>query len=461
MSTNPPPSVGGPPVLGQTVRFAREPLPLVEDVVDEYGPVSRMRVLGVGEFYNLASPDSLERALVTDRDAFAKSPGFRVAFGENVLSTAGEQWEHQREALDEFFYPARIREYADRMVELTERRLDRWPDDGRLSLHEEMSGTALDNFFGTLFDRPLDPNGDEHLRRAASDINLWFKPTSFALPRWVPTPARRRFRRAVETVEREARRLLDERSREVERGEAAAGDDLLSTLVALRETDGDGDREATLTDSEIVDQVVGLVFAGHDTTALAMTYALHQLGSHPGVRERFHAELDDVLGGDRPTLSDVSDLAVTERILTETLRLYPPVHTIPRVTTRSVEMGGYELDADTRAHLSVWAVQRNEQYWDDPSEWRPARWRDTSPQDAGYAYAPFGAGPRLCLGRRFALLEAQIVLTLVGQRFELGPERPLAFTPMSTTQPAHEVPTKVRRRRDGTRRRKTRVGFGQ
>jgi cytochrome P450 len=443
VSTNPPPSAGGPPVVGQTLRFAREPLPLIEDVVDEHGSVTRMRVLGVGEFYNLASPGSLERALVTNRDAFAKSPGFRVAFGENVLSTAGEQWQRQRDALDEFFYPARIREYADRMVELTERRLDRWPDDGRLSLHEELSGAALDNFFGTVFDRPLDPDGDERLRRAASDINLWFKPSSFALPRWVPTPARRRFGRAVETVESEARRLLDERSRAVERGEAKAGDDLLSTLVALRENEGE---EAALSDSEIVDQVVGLVFAGHDTTALAMTYALHQVGTHEDVRERFHAELDDVLGGEVPTLSDVSDLDVTERILNETLRLYPPIHTIPRVTTRSVEIGGYRLDADTRAHLSVWAVQRDERFWDDPHEWRPARWRDSSPQDAGYAYAPFGAGPRVCLGRRFALLEAKLVLALVGQRFELDPRRRLEFEPMSTTQPAHEVPALVRRR---------------
>lgn len=442
MSTNRPPSPDGPPVLDQTVRFAQAPLDLIEDVVDEHGSVTRMRVLGVGEFYNLASPESLERALVTDRDAFAKSPGFRVAFGENVLSTAGEQWQRQREALDEFFYPARIREYADRMVELTERRLERW-DDAEISLHEEMSGTALDNFFGTIFDRPLDPDGDERLRRAASDINLWFKPTSFALPRWVPTPARRRFDQAVETVEAEARRLLDERSRAVERGEAEAGEDLLSTLVALREADGE---DATLSDSEIVDQVVGLVFAGHDTTALAMTYALHQVGTHPEVREQFHAELADVLGGDRPTLSDLGDLEVTERILNETLRLYPPIHTIPRVTTRSVEMGGYRLAADTRAHLSVWAVQRDEQYWDDPHEWRPERWLDTSPQDAGYAYAPFGAGPRVCLGRRFALLEAKLVLALVGQRFELDPDRPLEFDPMSTTQPAHEVPVRVRRR---------------
>ena len=441
MATNAPPSAGGPPLLGRTVRFAREPLPLVEEMVAEHGPVSRMRVVGVGEFYNVAHPDGMERALVTDRDAFAKSPGFRVAFGQNVLSTEGEQWERQREALDEFFYPARIRAYVDRMVELTERRLDGWADDERMSLHGAMSATALDNFFGTVFDRPLDPGGDERLRRAASDINLWFKPSSFALPRWVPTPARRRFRRAVETVEDETHRLLAERSHEVERGEAGRGDDLLSTLVALRSDDG-----ASLSDEEIVDQVVGLVFAGHDTTALAMTYALHQIGTHPRVRERFHAELDDVLGGDRPTLSDVSAMETTERILNETLRLYPPIHTIPRVTTRPVEMNGYRLEPDTRTHLSVWALQRSERYWDDPHEWRPARWEATSPRDAGYTYLPFGAGPRTCLGRRFALLEAKLVLALVGQRFELDPERPLEFDPMSTTQPAHDVPVRVTRR---------------
>lgn len=441
MSTTQPPSPDGPPVVGQTLRFARDPLGLIEETVSDVGYASRFRVLGVGDLYNLAHPDNFEQVLVTDRDAFAKSPGFRVAFGENVLSSEGEQWERQRDALEEFFYPARIREYTDRMVDLTARRLERWPNGATMSLHEEMSATALDNFFGTVFDRPLDPDGDETLRRAANDINLWFKPTSFALPRWVPTPARRRFREAVDTVETEAHRLLDERKREVERADAAAGDDLLSTLVALR-----ADDETALSDEEIVDQVLGLIFAGHDTTALAMTYTLHQLGSHDDVRERFRAELEEVLGGDRPTLSDLGELDVTERALTETLRLYPPIHTIPRTTTRRVEVGGYDLEPDTRTHLSVWAVHRDEAFWDDPREWRPERWRDTSPRGKGYAYVPFGAGPRVCLGRRFALLEAKLVLAMVGQRFALAPQRSLAFEPMSTTQPAHGVPVGVTRR---------------
>lgn len=432
-----PPTAGGPPLLGQTLRFTTEPLSLIEELLKKHGPVTRMNVLGLGELYNIAGPEGIERALVTDRESFRKSEGFQVAFGENVLSTEGEQWQRQRDALDEFFYPARIREYADRIVELTQRRLNRWQP-GALTLHEEMSNTALDNFYGTIFDRPLDPNGDTELRRAAKDINLWFKPSSFALPRWVPTPARRRFRRAVGIVEDEAHRLLDERRRELRRDNADANDDLLSMLVAMRE-----ESDAALSDPEIVDQVVGLVFAGHDTTALAMTYSLHQIAAHPNVQQRFHAELEEVLNSDPPTLSDIGELKLTERILRETLRLYPPIHTIPRVTTEPVEINGYRLKPETRAHLSVWAVHRDSRHWEDPHEWRPTRWENTSPRDAGYAYVPFGAGPRVCLGRRFALMEAKLVLAVVGQQFELDSLCELEFSPMTTTQPAHGVPVRI------------------
>jgi cytochrome P450 len=435
MATRQPPAAAGRPVLGQTLRFAREPLELTEELVAEHGRLFRMRVLGVGEFYTLAHPDHFERALVTDREAFAKHDDFRVAFGENVVSTEGEQWRRQREVLSEFFTPAKIRGYADRMVGLTERQLARWSDGGRRSLHDAMAATALDNLFGTIFDRPLDPDGDEALRRAANDINLWFKPTSFALPRWVPTPSRRRFREALATVEAEAQRLLRERERD------GGGEDLLSTLVELRASEG-----AALTDEEIIDQVLGLVFAGHDTTALTLTYALHQLGTHDEVRRRVHAELADVLGGDRPTLADVGELPVLERVLNETLRAYPAIHTIPRQTTRAVTVDGYRLDPGTRAHLSVWVLHHDEAFWDDPWTWAPDRWADTTPQKAGYTFVPFGAGPRLCLGRRFARLEALLVLATVCQDYLVEPEAELAFEPMTTLQPADGVPVRVHRR---------------
>lgn len=432
MSGHRPSAPAGRPFLGHTLRFARDPLGLYADVAAECDDVARLRVLGLGEFYALTHPDHVERAL-TDPAAFAKTDDFRVALGESVVSTEGVQWRRQREALEEFFYPARVRSYADRMVELTERRLDRWTPGERLSLHGAMSGAALDNLFGTVFGRPLDPDGDERLRRAANDINLWFRSTSFALPTWVPTPSRRRFRAAIGTVEREAERLL----REARDGD---GDDLLGALAARRAADG-----AALTDDEIVDQVVGLTFAGHDTTALVLTYALHGLGTHDAVRERFHAELDAVLDGP-PTLADVGDLDVTRRIVHETMRAYPPIHTIPRETTRPIEVGGYRLRSGTRTHLGVWQIHRDERFWTDPCAWRPSRWRTCSPESKGSAYLPFGTGPRTCLGRRFALLEATLVLAAVGRRYVVDPERPLAFDPMVTTQPADGVPVTVRSR---------------
>lgn len=427
-----PPSPPGLPLLGHTLRFARDPLGLYGDVAASCDDVARLRVAGLGEFYALTHPDHVQRALTDDREAFEKTDDFRVAFGESVVATGGEQWRRQRDVLEAFFSPGRVRSYADRMVDLTERRLDRWTPGERLSLHGEMGAVALENLFGTVFGRPLDPDGDERLRRAANDINLWFRSTSFALPTWVPTPSRRRFRRAVDAVESEARRLLRERR-------AGDGDDLLSALADLRTAD-----DADLADSEAVDQVVGLTFAGHDTTALVLTYALHQLGTHPAVRERFHAELDAALDGP-PTPSDASGLAVTRRVVTETMRAYPPIHTVPRTTTRPVEVGGYRLEPGTRTHLGVWQVHRDARFWDDPEAWRPARWRDRSPESAD-AYLPFGAGPRTCLGRRFALLEATLVLAAVGRRYALDPEGSLAFDPMATTQPADGVPVRVRGR---------------
>jgi len=436
MATQQPPTVPGPPVLGQTIRFAREPIPLISELAAEYGPAFRMRLLGVGEFYTLTHPDHFETVLMTERDAFTKTPGFRVAFGENVLSTEGEQWQRQRDVLNEFFTPTTIRSYADRMVELTERRLARWQDGERRSIHDAMLDISLDNFFGTVFGRTLAPDGDEDLRQAANDINLWFKPSSFALPRWVPTPARRRFHDAVATVETEARRLLQERQQG-----GGGGDDLLSTLVALRAQD-----ETALTEQEIVDQVVGLVFAGHDTTALTLTYALHQLGTHDSVRRRVQSEVEDVLGGDRPSLSDVNELVTIERVINETLRAYPSIHTLPRKTTRAVTVGDYRLDADTRTHLSVWELHHDAAFWEAPDAWRPSRWAETTPQERGYTFVPFGAGPRLCLGRRFARLEATLVLAMICQEFRIDPHTELSFEPMSTLQPADGVPATIHRR---------------
>lgn len=432
-----PPAHPGIPVLGQTIDVMRDLLALHDEVVVETGDLARVTALGVGEYCIAAHPDHFEQILVTDTDAFAKTVDFEIAFGQSVLTTEGDTWQRQRADLEEFFYPAKIRSYVDDMVRFTERRIDRWSPGETLLLYEEMRHLTLENLFGTLFDRPLAIGEDERLRRAADDLDLWFKSTSYALPRWVPTPARRRFREAVDVLEAEARRLLRDR----EGVDGGDSDDRLSTLVALRDRG-----ESEITDDEIVDQLVTMIFAGHDTTAFAVTAALHQLGTHPAVREEFHAELADVLDDAQPTLANIGDLTVTKHVINETLRRYPSLFTIPRKTTRPIDLGGYRLPADMRIHLSFWSVHRDERFWDTPGEWRPTRWESTSPREQGHSFVPFGAGHRACIGRRFASLEATLVLATIGQRYHLEPTGSLMLEPAMTMGVKDGAPVQVRTR---------------
>ncbi len=435
MSTTPP-SPAGLPVVGHTLDFMTGRFEFIEEARRECGDVFTIDLPGLGEICYLTHPDAFEQVLSTDRDAFEKSDVFQLALGEGLLSVDGDQWATQRALLDEFFYPERIRSYAAEMVRVTDRRLDRWTPGETRSLVDEMSALTLEIIVETLFDRRLEPGAEPALREAVAGLNEYFTAASLALPQWLPLPSRRRFRRAKTTLQHELQGLLAERADPAHRG-----DDLLSMLAALHASD-----DAPLSEQEIIDQLVTFLFAGHESTALALTYTLYELGSKRPVRQRFHEELDAVLDDGPPTRATVADLTVTERVLREALRLYPPAHTIPRVTARDVDVSGYHLPAGTQTHLALHSVQRDDRFYDDPRAFNPARWRAASPESKGYAYVPFGAGPRTCIGRQFALLEAKLVLATIGRRVRLDPQAPLELAPRMSTQPAGDVPVTVRRR---------------
>jgi cytochrome P450 len=215
---------------------------------------------------------------------------------------------------------------------------------------------------------------------------------------------------------------------------------LLARLASLS-----ADPESAFDREEVLDQVVGMLFAGHETTALSMTYALHAIGSHPTVARRFHGEIDDALEG-TPTTETFGEMPYLKRVIDETLRLYPPVHAIPRVTTRAVELGEYTVPADAQVLLSVWSLHRDPRFYDDPGRFDPGRWQDTSPRDRGYTFLPFGAGPRICIGRHLARLELQTALSAVGRRYRVESETDLTVTPQMTTQPDGPVSVTVRER---------------
>jgi cytochrome P450 len=407
-----PPNLG-PPSL-HVLRQMRDFLEFTERA-HRAGDVIRTRRPGVGDDYHLAHPEHAKRILLTERGRFRKSEDFRIAFGDGLLTVEGEEWRRQREALRPLFTRDSVRGYADGMVEQVERRSGRWADGDRLDLQREFTGMTLDVLFATVLGRELAVDGDRRLREAAADLHEWFVPTSYLLPPWVPTPARRRFKRAKAALREEADRLLAERRRDPPTDPSEA-DDLLSLLVGLRETGAVDGRH--LTDERLRDQMVTIIFAGHDTTTTTLTFAVWALANHPEVRERFHEEVDRLDGP--PTTDDLDGLEITGRVVTETLRLFPPVYALPRRTAEPVVVDGYRIPADEQVFLELRRIQRDPRFFDAPLEFRPSRWSDDLRRELhDFAYAPFGGGPRICIGREFALLEAKLALATIGREYEL------------------------------------------
>ena len=401
----------------------------------------------VDDIHVLTHPDQLKRVLVTDVDAFGKTEDFQRAFGSGLLSTEGAQWRRQREVMQPLFFREQIEGYTEEMIRCTERRLATWDDDEVLDVEHAMRNLTLDVLFATLFGRELAPGEDEGLREAADGLNGWFEPTSWVLPQWVPTLARRRFKQSRTRLKEEVRKLLADNPSQKCQGTTACGGipDLLSQLQMARDTE-DGPQLST---EEIEDQLVTMVFAGHETTAAALGFIWYLLATHPSIRERFHDELETVLGGDSPTTDTLAELEVTDRIVTEALRLYPPIHTIPRRTEIDVEIDGFRIPEGEQIHLSVINAHRDKRFYDDPYEFQPDRWTDGFEEDLhDFAYIPFGGGRRTCIGREFARLEAKIILATVGQQFqfEWNDSNSLEIEPQMTMRTKNGIPMTVAQR---------------
>ncbi|MDZ7730748.1 MAG: cytochrome P450 [Natrialbaceae archaeon] len=334
--------------------------------LEESPDVCRYWLPGTGDVYNLARPDLMKRVVLTDRDAFAKSDDFSVAFGEGLLTVEGEEWQQQRNILQPLFTRSSVLGYADGMVDQVQRRVDRWSDGQTLELQDEFTQMTLEVLAATILGRELDLDGDRALRQAAESLHDWFKPTSYVLPHWIPTPARRRFNRGKQTIRQEAQRLLDEKHGDAPTDPSEATD-LLSLLVGLRESDA-VEHTQHLTDERLRDQMVTIIFAGHDTTTTTLTFAYWAIANHPDVREAFHAEVDALEGP--PTVDDLDALPVTESIVTETLRMFPAVYQLPRVATRDVAVDGYRIPEGAAVHVPILALHRDERYYDEPDVFR-------------------------------------------------------------------------------------------
>jgi len=405
----------------------------------EHGDVARFQ-LGPFRACLVTDPNAIETVLVGRNHDVHKSPFYEAmkrVLGEGLLTSEGDFHKRQRRLIQPIFHHRRIKEYGEAMVEYGVRYRDRWREGQTLDFHQEMMGLTLaivgKTLFGADVERDARDVGGAMTTMLGTLDNLALfvvfmigGPLADNVER-LPLPSMQRFKTGREALDRVIHRLIAEK-----RAAGAGGSDLLSSLLAAEEN-GSG-----MDDQQIRDEAITIFLAGHETTALALSWTFYLLARHEDVAGKLHAELDEVLGDRVPTADDLPRLDYTRRVLAEAMRLFPPAWMIGRQAVADMELGGYDVPAGTILLLPPFFVQRDPRWFPEPRRFDPERFtEDEEAKRPRYAYFPFGGGPRLCIGESFAWMEGELLLATIAQRWRprLAPGSPEGLSPQVTLRP--------------------------
>jgi cytochrome P450 len=410
------------------------------------GDISHFRA-GPFTIYLINHPDLIRDVLVVNAAKFKKGRALqrsRTLLGNGLLTSEREFHLRQRRMIQPAFHRQRIADYARSMTYFAEITADSWRVGETIDLDQEMMRLTLRIVAKTLFDTDV-TNDAEDVGKALTTLvemfNLLLLPYSEILEK-LPLPQTRRLRKARQTLDAVIYRMIDER-----RSSGEDKGDLLSMLLNARDED-DGGR---MTDEQVRDEALTLFLAGHETTAVALTWTFYLLSQNPEAEAKLHDELDTVLsvlpavaGGvfeDSRTLTiaDLPNLNYTEAVLAESMRLFPPAWAVGREATEDHELNGFPIKKGSTVLMSTYVLQRDERFWPDAEKFQPERWETQSVKEAGnrFIYFPFGAGIRRCIGESFAWTEAILVLATIARKWKLrlDPDQKIAAKPLITLRP--------------------------
>jgi cytochrome P450 len=435
-----PPGPRGNVVLGSIGDIYRERLRFVLDLARIYGDVLQYRVAHM-RIYQINHPEGVGRLLHDNHRNYSKDVAtfgtLKLFLGNGLFTSVGDFWRHQRRLAQPAFHRRRVANFGGLMTDATLAMLDRWqaretaaqPLDvvtEFMRLTMEVVTLAL---FSTSVEHDIGKIGSA-ITTLLDDVTFRFT-FPFYPPLKVPTLRNRRVLTARATLDGIVYRIIAERRRRPDEH-----DDLLALLMEARdEKTGEG-----MSDKQLRDEVVTLFLAGHATTANALTWASYLLSTHVAIERRLRAEVDETLQGRIPTDSDLPNLTYTRMVIDETLRLYPPAWITNRRGIEADTVCGYRIPADATVSISPYVTHRDPTLWQNPEGFDPDRFApERSDARPHYAYFPFGGGPRQCIGKGFALIEATLVLALLAQRYELHlvPGRRVETEAMATLRPRH------------------------
>lgn len=429
-------------LIGVTPLTSGDRLKAMTDWAREYGDIYHCRFLGY-HVYFLNRPEYIEQVLVTHQRKFMKGRALqanRGLFGNGLLTSEGDFWQRQRKLSQPAFHRARIQSYARTMVECTQSAIGRWRAGEERDIHQDMMALTLDIAARTLFSVEIGEMGGR-IRDALEELlEVSARPERILKPlRMVSWRSEGKYRRAIAELDKIVYGIIAER-----RASGRDMGDLLSMLLEARDDDGNG-----MSDQQLRDELLTLLLAGHETTALALSWTWYLLAKHPEAEKLLQKEVDAALAGAAPRVEDLPRLPYTEKVVKEALRLYPPAYVVLRLALEPVEIAGYALPAGSSVGMSPWVVHHDARYFPEPEKFLPERWTESFAQKLPrFAYFPFGGGPRICIGAQFAMMEAVLVLTTIASRYTLrvAERQNIELFPSITLRPKNGIQARVESR---------------
>jgi cytochrome P450 len=406
-------------LLGSARDIQRDPLRFGLAMTEQYGDVVQIRFF-IWPAYLVNHPDGIKHVLQENQQNYNKDffpyKIFKPLLGKGLVTNDGKSWLHQRRLMQPAFHRKRLDAFGSLMTDATVTMLDQWQDlatrEQPLDIAAEMVPLTLRIVGQTFFH--IDLSDETHIvGQAVTTVNKLHSDYMYAPfpPLHIPTPRNRRLQASYRALDQVVRGIItNRRSHNTDTG------DLLSMLLLARDEEtGQG-----MDDQQVRDEVITLLIAGYETVSTALTWTWYLLSQYPDVERQLHAELDTVLGGHLPMVEHLPRLSYTRMVLEEALRLYPPAWIFGRKAIAEDEIGGYFIPANSIIVLSPYMTHRHPAFWANPEVFEPERF--TPERSAGrphYAYFPFGGGPRVCIGNNFALMEMQLILATVAQRYTL------------------------------------------
>lgn len=435
--------IAGPPprfLIGNLSEFNRDQLGSMMRWSRDYGAVVPLR-FGPLPAYLVTDPALVEQVLVDEHRSFRKPAAVRrlgPVVGRGIFSSDGDFWRRQRRLVQPAFHHDRIRTYGSVMVRYAEEMAAGWQDGEVRDIHAEMTGLTLRIVAKALFDAEVVSDVatvGAALATTSAHLQTRLDSLLFFLPDRVPTPGNRRMWRAIRSIDEVIERVVAER-----RASGKDRGDLLSMLLAARDETGQ-----PMPERQLRDELMTIMVAGHETTAVTLSWAWYLLSQHPETEAALSVELDRVLAGRAPGTDDYAQLIWAEHVIYEVLRLYPPAYGIGREAIVDVELGGHRVRKGSVVLTSPWAMHRDPRWFDEPDAFQPERWADGLARRLRRGvYFPFGAGPRQCVGAGFAMIEAVLVLAAVARRWRLRLEPGQSVEPIAAVALRPSGPIRMR-----------------